>query len=135
LLAAFGADRERYQSANDMQSFSGIAPVTKRSGKTTFVQRRWACPKFVRQSFHEFARSSIKWSPWARAYFDQQRRRGNKCHEAYRALAYKWTRIIYRCWQDHEPYNESHYIAKLELRGSKLAMLIPSEVLGTNPAS
>jgi transposase len=135
LLAAFGADRERYQSANDMQSFSGIAPVTKRSGKTTFVQRRWACPKFVRQSFHEFARSSIKWSPWARAYFDQQRMRGNKCHEAYRALAYKWTRIIYRCWQDHEPYNESHYIAKLELRGSKLAMLIPSEVLGTNPAS
>jgi transposase len=124
LLAAFGADRARYQSAEEIQCFSGIAPVTERSGKTKFVRRRLACPKFVRQSFHEFANSSIKWSRWARAYYDQQRRRGNKHHEAIRSLAYKWTRIIYRCWQDHEPYDESVYIAKLELRGSPLAKLI-----------
>ena len=127
LLAAFGADRERYQSAEQIQCFSGIAPVTRRSGKTTFVQRRLACPKFVRQSFHEFAKSSINWSRWARAYYDQQRHRGNKCHEAFRALAYKWTRIIYRCWQDGVPYDEAAYIAKLELRGSPLAKLIPAE--------
>jgi transposase len=126
LLAAFGADRARYQSAEEIQCFSGIAPVTERSGKTKFVRRRLACPKFVRQSFHEFANSSIKWSRWARAYYDQQRHRGNKHHEAIRSLAYKWTRIIYRCWQDHEPYDESVYIAKLELRGSPLAKLIPT---------
>jgi transposase len=127
LLAAFGADRERYQSAEEIQCFSGVAPVTERSGKTKFVRRRLACPKFVRQSFHEFANSSIKWSRWARAYYDQQRHRGNKHHEAIRALAYKWTRIIYRCWQDHEPYDESAYIARLELRGSPLAKLIPAQ--------
>lgn len=127
LLAAFGADRERYQSAEEIQCFSGIAPVTERSGKTKFVHRRLACPKFVRQSFHEFAHSSIKWSRWARAFYDQQRHRGNKHHEAIRALAYKWTRIIYRCWQDREPYDEAIYIAKLELRGSPLAKLIPAE--------
>ena len=126
LLAAFGADRARYQSAKEIQCFSGIAPVTERSGKTKFVRRRLACPKFVRQSFHEFAKSSINWSAWARAYYDQQRRRGNKHHEAIRSLAYKWTRIIYRCWQDHKPYDESVYIAKLELRGSPLAKLIPT---------
>jgi transposase len=126
LLAAFGADRARYQSAEEIQCFSGIAPVTERSGKTKFVRRRLACPKFVRQSFHEFANSSIKWSRWARAYYDQQRHRGNKHHEAIRSLAYKWTRIIYRCWQDHEPYDESVYIARLELRGSPLAKLIPT---------
>ncbi len=127
LLAAFGADRERYQGAEEIQCFSGIAPVTERSGKTKFIRRRLACPKFVRQSFHEFANSSIKWSRWARAYYDQQRHRGNKHHEAIRALAYKWTRIIYRCWQDHEPYDEAVYIAKLELRGSPLAKLIPAK--------
>jgi transposase len=126
LLAVFGADRERYQSAEEIQCLSGVAPVTERSGKTKFVRRRLACPKFVRQSLHEFANSSIKWSRWARAYYDQQRHRGNKHHEAIRALAYKWTRIIYRCWQDHEPYDESVYIAKLELRGSPLAKLIPT---------
>src|SRR5262249_23246655 len=51
LLAAFGADRERYHSAEVMQCFSGIAPVVKRSGKTIFVQRRLACPQFVRQCY------------------------------------------------------------------------------------
>ena len=126
LLAAFGADRTRYQSAEQVQCFSGIAPMTERSGKTKFVHRRLACPKFVRQSFHEFAKCSINWSRWARAYYDQQRHRGNKHHEAIRSLAYKWTRIIYRCWQDREPYDESVYIAKLELRGSPLAKLIPT---------
>jgi Transposase IS116/IS110/IS902 family len=107
LLAAFGADRERYRSAQEMQCFSGIAPVVKRSCKTTFVQRRLACPQFVRQSFHEFAKSSILQSRWAQAYYDQQRQRGNKFHEGVRALAYKWIRIIYQCWHQRAPYNEA----------------------------
>src|SRR4029434_3105948 len=127
LLAAFGADRERYQSAEEIQCFSGIAPVIKQSGKTKFVHRRLACPRFVRQSFHEYAKSSIIWSRWARAYYDQQRHRGNKHADAIRSLAYKGTRIIYRCWQDREPYDEAIYIARLELRGSPLAQLIPAE--------
>lgn len=127
LLAAFGADRERYTAASQMQCYSGVAPVTKRSGKTKLVQRRYACPKFVRQSFHEFAKSSLNWSRWARAYYDQQRQRGHKHHEAIRALAFKWIRIIYRCWQSQVPYDEATYIKALELRGSPLAKLIAPE--------
>jgi hypothetical protein len=59
LLAAFGTDRDRFQTAQEMQSLSGIAPVTKRSGKRKVVQRRWACPKFLLQTFHEFAGCSV----------------------------------------------------------------------------
>ncbi len=33
LLVAFGEQRERYNSAADIQKYSGIAPVTERSGK------------------------------------------------------------------------------------------------------
>jgi transposase len=33
LLAAFGSQRERYGSADELQSFSGIAPLTEASGK------------------------------------------------------------------------------------------------------
>jgi transposase len=127
LLAAFGSDRERYADAGEVQCYSGVAPVTKRSGKMKLVQRRYACPKFVRQSFHEFAKSSLNWSRWARAYYDQQRQRGNKHHEAIRSLAFKWIRIIYRCWQLRVPYNEATYIKSLELRGSPLAKLIAPE--------
>src|SRR5262247_1731684 len=44
LLAAFGADRDRFEAALQVQQFSGIAPVTERSGKTIWVHRRLACP-------------------------------------------------------------------------------------------
>jgi len=96
LSAAFGTDRSRWQSAKDLQSHSGIAPVTERSGKALWVHHRLACPKFVKQTFHEFADQSIRFSPWARAYYDQQRGRGNEHHAALRALAYKWIRILFR---------------------------------------
>ena len=33
LLAALGADRECYEDAQEVQQFSGIAPVTARSAK------------------------------------------------------------------------------------------------------
>lgn len=38
LLSAFGTDRERYSSALDVQSLSGIAPVTRKSGKSKVVR-------------------------------------------------------------------------------------------------
>jgi hypothetical protein len=67
-LAAFGSQRERYRSADEVQSFTGIAPLTETSGKRKWVHFRWACPKFLRQSFHEWAGHSIVQSEWARAY-------------------------------------------------------------------
>ena len=66
LLAAFGSQRDRYEKAAEMQKFSGIAPVLERSGKTEWVHCRWACPKFLRQTFHEWASHSIGFCDWAR---------------------------------------------------------------------
>ena len=120
LAAAFGTDRTRWASAVDMQSHSGIAPVTERSGKSMWVHHRLACPKFVKQTFHEFADQSIRFSVWARAYYDQQRARGNQHHAALRALAYKWIRILFRCWQTRTPYDEPTYLSALRRRGSPL---------------
>jgi hypothetical protein len=69
--------------------------VTERSGKKKWVHFRWACPKFLRQSFHEWAGHSIAQSVWARAYYQQQRQRGKDHHAVVRALAFKWIR---RCF-------------------------------------
>jgi len=121
LAAAFGTDRTRWASAAELQSHSGIAPVTERSGKSIWVHHRLACPKFVKQTFHEFADQSIRFSQWARAYYDQQRSRGNAHHAALRALAYKWIRILFRCWQTRRPYDEAQYLEVLRRRGSALA--------------
>jgi transposase len=124
LSAVIGSDRSKFESVLDLQSMSGIAPVTEASGAGMWVHRRWACNHFVKQTFHEFARCSISESVWAGAYYAHLRRKGKGHHAAVRALAYKWIRIIYRCWQNKTPYNEQKYIESLKRRGSPLAALL-----------
>ena len=121
LLVVFGSDRDRFASAAEVQQLSGIAPVTVRSGRSCFVHWRWAAPKFVRQTLHEFAHHSLRFSAWARAFYDVQRERGKSHHAAVRALAFKWIRVIYRCWKDRVPYNEARYLKALIDRRSPLA--------------
>ncbi len=118
LLTAMGTDRSRFVSASEIQEYSGIAPVTERSGKRVWIHRRFACPKFLRQTFHEFAGQSIRFCGWARAYYDMKRAKGLAHHAAVRALAYKWIRIIFRCWHDRVPYDETIYLEALRNKGS-----------------
>jgi transposase len=120
LLVAFGEQRERYASAAELQQFAGIAPVTERSGKKCWVHWRFQCPTFLRQTFVEWAAESIRHSFWARVYYQQQRDAGKAHQAAVRALAFKWIRILFRCWQDRTPYDESVYLNALSYRGSSL---------------
>jgi transposase len=116
LIAAMGSRRDRFASAAEIQSYTGIAPVLERSGKTQWTHSRWACPKFLRQTFHEWAGHSIAWSGWARAHYDHQRARGKAHHAAVRALAFKWIRIVFRCWKDRKPYDAAVYEKALSQR-------------------
>ena len=124
LLAAFGSQRERYRNAGEVQTHSGIAPVMEKSGKKQWIHFRWACPKFLRQSFHEWASHSIGYSVWARAYYRQQRSKGVDHHGAVRALAFKWIRVVFRCWKERVAYDESKYLAVLTRRGSPLVSAV-----------
>lgn len=120
LVVALGADRERWQSADELAQLSGIAPVIERSGKSCRVRWRYLCPKFLRQSFHEYAGESVRHSFWARAYYEQQRAKGKSHQAAVRALAFKWIRIIYRCWITRTTYDEVKYLEGLRKKGSSL---------------
>ena len=120
LLAAFGEQRDRFHGADEVQKYSGIAPVTQRSGKKSWVHWRWQCPKFLRQTFVEWAAQTINKSFWAGAYYRQQRAKGSSHQVAVRALAFKWIRIVYRCWQTRTPYDETTYLNALRKRGSPL---------------
>ncbi len=120
LMVAFGEQRERYKSAADIQKYSGIAPVTERSGKKHWVHWRLQCPTFMRQTFVEWAAQTINKSYWAGIYYRQQRDKGATYQAAVRSLAFKWIRILYRCWQTGVAYDESRYLKVLERRGSPL---------------
>ncbi len=120
LLVAFGEQRDRFKNAAELQKYAGIAPVTERSGNKHWVHWRWQCPTFLRQTFVEWAAQTINKSFWAGLYYRQQRDKGCNHQAAVRALAFKWIRILYRCWQTQTPYNEALYLKALKRRGSPL---------------
>ena len=119
-MVAFGEQRERFLGADQVQKYYGIAPVTERSGQKQSIHWRWQCPTFARQTFVEWAAQTINKSFWAGAYYRQQRDKGSSHQAALRALAFKWIRILYRCWQTSTPYDESRYLNALKRRGSPL---------------
>ncbi len=128
LIVAFGEQRERFNSADEIQMYSGVAPVTERSGKKHWVHWRWQCPTFLRQTFVEWAAQTINKSFWAGAYYRQQRDKGCTYQATVRALAFKWIRILFRCWKTHTPYDESVYLKALKRRGSPLMNQVASSI-------
>ena len=121
LLAVFGSMRDRFASASEIQAFSGIAPVIQRSGQSVWIHFRWACPKFIRQTFHEYAGVSIQTCDWARAFYDRQKEKGKSHHAALRSLAFKWIRIMYRCWRDRIEYCEQQHLGARAARAQAAA--------------
>ena len=45
---------------------------------------------------------------------------GMRQQAALRVLAFKWIRILHRCWVDRVPYDESRYLMALAKRGAPL---------------
>ncbi|MGK2884569.1 MAG: IS110 family transposase [Rhodococcus sp. (in: high G+C Gram-positive bacteria)] len=124
LAVAFGTDRTRYGDSSEVQCYSGIAPVTEQSGKSCWVHARWNCPKFLKQSFHEFAQASIPKSPWAKAVYQQQIRQGAAHHAAIRALAFRWIRILFAIWRSHSRFDEAIHLQRLAAQRSPIAQLV-----------
>ena len=127
LLCAFGTDRSRFKSAQNMAQWNGSAPVSinsgqdKRTGQSKRrVRWRWSAPTFVRQSFVEHAQHSIGYCRWASAYYESKKEQGKTRQTILRSLAFKWTRILYRCWQTGDCYEEQRYLDSLRRRNSPL---------------
>ena len=118
LIAALGTNRERFESASSMACCFGIAPVTVSSGNSHSVHWRWACSKFVRQTFHEWANCSLRSCGWAKEHYDKQRLKGKGHHASVRSVAFKWIRILFRCWRDRVPYSEQQYMEALRKHGA-----------------
>lgn len=121
VIAAFGSRRDRFSNAQEAANFCGMSPVCRQSGKMRQVVRRRACNKFMLQTFHELAASTISWTPWAKAFYRYQRDRGMKHHAAVRKLARCWVRILYRVWKDKVPYDEARYQQTFKAKNPEIA--------------
>ena len=121
VLAEWGDCREAYDCADAVAALSGVAPVTKQSGKHRDVQFRWACNTRFRVAVTTFADNSRHASPWAAGIYDRARAAGKDHPHAIRTLARAWVRVIYRCWLDGVPYDPARHGAAARLRASQPA--------------
>jgi transposase len=127
LLVAFGEPRERVSSAKELPKYAGIAPVTERRGNKAWVHGRLQCPTFLRQPVVEWAAESTRPAFWAHVSSQQQRDKGKAHQAAVRALAFKWIRILSRCWQDRTPYDEAVDLQALKRRRAPLLPTLAKE--------
>jgi transposase len=118
LLVAFGEDRTLYPDPSSLQKYSGLAPVIEKSGRQCWVHWRWHAPRFLRQTFVEWAGQTVIYSTWAREYYLSMKAKGKGHQAILRALAFKWVRILWKCWQTRTPYDEARYLKQLLLRKS-----------------
>ena len=121
LLVAFGQDRSLYPDPASFQKVSGIAPVVEKSGRQSWTHWRWQASRFLRQSLIEWAGQTVVYSTWAAVYYQRMKAKGKTHHVILRALAFKWIRILWKCWQTRTPYDEARYLKQLALRKSPLA--------------
>jgi transposase len=105
LLAEIGDVRGRFPDEESLAALAGVAPVTRASGKLHAVGFRWAADKKLRNAIIDFADDSRHASPWAAKIYNDAITRGKRHPHAVRILARAWIRVIWRCWQDHTPYN------------------------------
>jgi transposase len=122
MLAEWGDSREAYDGPEAEAALSGMAPVTRRSGKHTAVGFRWACSTRFRNAMATFADNSRHASPWAAEVYEAAIGRGADHPHAVRILARAWIRVIYRCWLDGVAYDPARHgaVRRLEARRIEL---------------
>jgi len=109
LLAEIGDRRDRHPTSSSLEAIAGQAPVAVESGKKKVACFRWACNKNLRTAVSVLADSSRHHNPWAADVYHRARTRGHDHPHALRILGRAWLRIIWRLWQDRNPYDPDRH--------------------------
>jgi len=110
LLGLLGDNKNRFSKANQAQSLFGTAPINYQSGGYHKVMMRRACNKRGKSILYTFAFSSLRYSKWAREYYDKQRKLGKNHSVVVRALSNKWLKIIFSMWKNNCTYNQDQQL-------------------------
>jgi transposase len=118
LLGELGANREVFESAQDLQCYAGTAPVTRKSGKRRLVKIRRACNRTLRATVHLWANQSRHFCVWARVYYDKKREQGMSHAQALRCVGQRWLKILWKMWREHTSYDEARHTLDQTRHGS-----------------
>jgi transposase len=109
LLAEIGDCRARYPTADALAADAGQAAIAIESGKRKVAGFRYACDHRLRNAMTTLADSTRHWHPWAHDRYTAARARGHDHPRAIRTLGRAWCRVLWRCWQDHTPYDPARH--------------------------
>jgi transposase len=126
LLGEMGDNREVFSSAQALQCYAGTAPVTRKSGRSCFVNVRRACNKVLRATVHLWVDESRQKCAWAEVYYQQKKAAGKSHAQALRCLGQRWLKILWTMWQERVAYNEALHMKSLLQSGSWVIGLIPA---------
>lgn len=90
-----------------LRAHSGVAPITRRSGKRKFVIRRYACNPRLANALYHAARVHIQCDPLARALYADLRRRGHSHGRALRSIADRMLRVLMAMLQSGTLYDSA----------------------------
>jgi transposase len=113
-IGELGDDRSRFPHPGVLLAEAGLAPVTRASGRTRQVRFRYAANKHLRHAIDWWMTVAAREDPWSHAVYEAYRAAGQGRFRAYRGLGARWTRILWRAWTDHRPYDPtraSHTLA------------------------
>lgn len=118
IIATFGSDKSLYEDADGFINSKGISPITVQSGKSAVIRARVAKSKFDHQSLVEWAGQTVTSCQWAKNFYAKKRAKGSSHRVAIRALAFKWSRILFACWKSNTTYSEEVCLKKKNLNFS-----------------
>ena len=106
VLAEFGDDPTRYDSAKARRNYAGTSPLTVASGTRRTVRARHIRNRRLADALHWWAFNAISRSPGARALYDRRRAAGDTHSGALRVVANRLIAILHGCLRTRTPYDE-----------------------------
>ena len=107
ILAEVGDDPNRFATAGGLRAFAGTAPVTRASGRSSYVKARKVRNRRLGDACHWWAFSMLTKSPGARALYDRRRTAGDHHNAALRNLANKLVGRLWWCLTHDEPWDDT----------------------------
>lgn len=107
VLGEIGDDRTRFADARGLKAYAGSAPITRASGKSTFVSRRRVKNHRLADAGYNWTLASLRNSPGARDHYDRRRALGDRHSAAQRNLYNRFLGMLFYCIQTGTLFDEN----------------------------
>jgi len=107
-LLAEAAEPLRCRDYHALRSLCGVAPVTRRSGKSCRVLRRHACNERLRNAAYHWARTAIQYDPVSRRRYRELRLHGHSHGRALRTIADRLLYVLCTLLQRQTLFDRHH---------------------------